>query len=110
MAEFLQSWDDSSSEEHSPLPLLSSKSDISSYYDPEGWSDDELYALFGEELEAVEEEDEDDDDGGGTDNGGGSENDSGRDNGDGMDSGDEAMPPAKRHNNECGSFGAKDSD
>jgi hypothetical protein len=47
MADFLPPWDDSSSEEHSSPPLLSSESDISSYYDPnEGWSD-KLYTLFG---------------------------------------------------------------
>jgi hypothetical protein len=61
MAEFLSPWDDSSNAEHWPLPLLSSKSNISSYYNPdEGWSDDKLYALFGEEPEPMEEDEEDD--------------------------------------------------
>ena len=50
MADFLPPWDDSSSEEHSPPPLLSLESDISSYYDlDKGWSNDKLYAVFGEE-------------------------------------------------------------
>jgi hypothetical protein len=57
MADFLPPWDDSSSEEHSPLPLLSSESDISSYYDPnEGSLNDKLYTLFGEEPEPMEED------------------------------------------------------
>jgi hypothetical protein len=111
-------------------------SDISSYYDPdEGWSYDELYALFGEELKPMEEEEkdnEDEEDEGeedkddGDDNGG--NNNSGRanngssgyngdndnnggvgDNGGSGDNGDEAAPPAKRHKKECGSSGTKDS-
>jgi hypothetical protein len=58
MADFLPPWDDSSSKEHLPLPLLSSESDISSYYDPnEGWLNDKLYTLFGEEPEPMEEDD-----------------------------------------------------
>jgi hypothetical protein len=59
MVDFLPPWGDSSSEEHSPPPLLSSESDISSYDDPdEGWSDDKLYSLFGEEPEPMEEDNE----------------------------------------------------
>jgi hypothetical protein len=122
MAKLLPLWDDSSSEEHLPPSLLSSESDISGYYDPdEGWSDDELYALFGEEPEPMEEddeeekdeededEDEDDDDDGGDNNSDGGDNGGGGDNDGVGDSGDEAVPPAKRLKKLCESSGAKDS-
>jgi hypothetical protein len=129
---------DSSSEEHSLVPLLSSEDNVSSYNDPEAWLDGEYYVVFPKQQpEAVEEDeeedevdedvDEDDDDdadgdnyGGGADNGGAGDNGGPDDNGGGGggdndsygDSGDEAahVPPAKRHKKECGSSGAKDSD